>query len=182
MEHSEILEQLFCSKLSPRGHNASWRIPCALDISLFLQTNMPSQLAKTTYTLPRPGTTTGVSGTELFGEEWSHQLVSQCLLPQDVAHALEAPLRQPLSASIGRRTTLIPGKKLFFFSSRSVSRSLQCRCIVSDRQGASRQTSVVCGLSLCCGNGNLALVWTAQVTTWLSTPWHPTDPLSGLFL
>ena len=76
---------------------------------------MPSQIAKTTYTLPRLGTTTGVSGTELFGEEWSHQLVSQCLLPQDVAHALEAPLRQPLSASIGRRTTLIPGKKLFFF-------------------------------------------------------------------
>ncbi len=182
MEHSEILEQLFCSKLSPRGHNASWRIPCALDISLFLQTNMPSQLAKTTYTLPRPGTTTGVSGTELFGEEWSHQLVSQCLLPQDVAHALEAPLRQPLSASIGRRTTLIPGTNLIFGPSRSGSHALQCRYIVADRQSTSRQTSVVCGLSLCCGDGNLALVWIAQVSTWLLHAWRLTDSLSGLFL
>jgi hypothetical protein len=129
LEHSEILEQLFCSKLSPRGHNTSWRIPCALDISLFLQTNMPSQLAKTTYTLPRPGTTTGVSGTELFGEEWSHQVVSQCLLPQDVAHALEAPLRQPLSASIGRRTTLIPGTKLILSQSKRLTlASMQVYC------------------------------------------------------
>jgi hypothetical protein len=59
--------------------------------------------------LPRPGTTKGVPGTELFGEEWAHQLVSQCLLPLDVSLALEAPLRTPLSASIGRRTTVIPG-------------------------------------------------------------------------
>ncbi len=76
---------------------------------------MPKHLAKTIYTLPRPGTTTGVSGTELFGEEWAHQLVSHCLLPQDVSIALDAPLRQPLSASIGRRTAAIPGAQMSFF-------------------------------------------------------------------
>jgi hypothetical protein len=108
-EKAELLEGLFCSNLAPRGRSASWRTPCAMDISLFLQNNTPKQLAKTLYKLPRLGTTTGVSGTELFGEEWANQLVSQCLLPRDVSVALEAPLRQPLSASIGRRTTVIPG-------------------------------------------------------------------------
>jgi hypothetical protein len=109
-ENAEFLEGLFCSSLAPRGQMASWRTPCAMDVSLFLQKRMPEKLAKTIYTLPRPGTTKGVSGTELFGEEWAEQLVSQCLLPQDVSLALDSPLRKPLSASIGRRTTVIPGK------------------------------------------------------------------------
>jgi hypothetical protein len=82
-----------------------------MDISLFLQKNTPKQLAATIYNLPRLGTTTGVPGTELFGEEWANQLVSQCLLPHDVSLALQAPLRQPLSASIGRRTSVIPGAR-----------------------------------------------------------------------
>ena len=114
-ENTQVLHHIFCSKLAPRGLSASWRTPCAMDISVFLQKNMPKQLAKTTYTLPRPGTTTGVPGAELFGEEWAHQLVSHCLLPPDVSVALDAPLRQPLSASIGRRTSTIPGAPLSFF-------------------------------------------------------------------
>ena len=109
LENAEFLEEMFCSNLAPRGRSASWRTPCAMDISLFLQKNTPKQLATTIYNLPRLGTTTGVPGTELFGEEWANQLVSQCLLPHDVSLALEAPLRQPLSASIGRRTSVIPG-------------------------------------------------------------------------
>ncbi len=167
MENAEFLEHLFCSSLAPRGQSTSWRTPCAMDVSVFLQKKTPAQLAKTTYTLPRQGTTKGVSGTELFGEEWAHQLVSQCVLPSDVSLALEAPLRQPLSASIGRRTTVIPGVTFWSFNPpirHNNCNAKSCRCAVSDCQSTYRQNFVIRGLFECFGNVNVALVWITQVT------------------